>query len=117
MEKRCRDPNLNYEEKNKGFKSLLGAHIQSSAILYMNTFLSTLYEKKVINKNLDNFMSLPILKGVSTKEICQILNIDINYQKPFHCLKYVNAFEKNFNAYHQAASWFLENNSIEMLNE
>lgn len=104
-------------KENTGFKSLLGAHIQSSAILYMNTFLSTLYEKRVMNNNLDNFMSLPILEGVSTKEICQILNIDINYQKPFHCLKYVDAFEKNFNIYHQAASWLLENNSIEIVNE
>lgn len=81
----------------------------------MNTFLSTLYEKKVINNDLDSFTSLPILKGVSTKEICQILNIDINYQKPFHCLKYVNAFEKNFNIYRQAASWLLKNNSVEIM--
>ncbi|OUP99134.1 ThiF family adenylyltransferase [Lactobacillus gallinarum] len=102
-------------KENKVFKSLLVAHIQSSAVLYMNTFLSTLYEKKVINNDLDSFTSLPILKGVSTKEICQILNIDINYQKPFHCLKYVNAFEKNFNIYRQVASWLLKNNSVEIM--
>lgn len=78
------------------FNSLLVAHLQSTLVLYMNTFVSTQYEKNLLSGTVKNFFSLPIIKDISKNEILQVLNIDVNVEKPFHCLKYVVASEQNF---------------------
>lgn len=80
---------------NPSFYSLSLSHLQSTLALYMNSFVSTQYEKKLLNKQIKSFQSLPVIATVPQQEILGILDKDINIQKPFRCLKYVYATDCN----------------------
>ena len=93
--------------KNKNsdsFISLAISFLTDEVILYMNSFISTTYEKLLLTNSLNKFSNLPLIEETSSTEIVQILKRDISTSHPFHCLKYVLSFEHNFsllqNIYH-----------------